>query len=101
MGGDEVLDKFLELFPVHLLERLTDGHPHRNLVWIPDPVDHQGNGMWAPEDVPWAAAAGHRGHLAPKQMLVRRAEQGEEAFWYHVISYPIVCLDRQQYRKVG
>ena len=52
MGGDEVLDKFLQLFPVHLEERLTDGHPHRNLVRIPDPVDHQGNGMWAPEDVP-------------------------------------------------
>jgi hypothetical protein len=35
MRGDEILDKFLELLPVHLEQRFADGDSNRDLVSVP------------------------------------------------------------------
>ena len=65
MRGDEILDKLLQLLPVHLQQRLADGDPHRDGGRVPYPVDCQRHHVQAPEDVAAAAAAGHTRDLAP------------------------------------
>ena len=63
--GYQVLDKFLQLLPVHLQQRLADGDSHRDGGRVPYPVDCQRHHVQAPEDVAAAAAAGHTRDLAP------------------------------------